>query len=260
MNALLLLACALAINGTHPARRLVTLVAAEKRRLHPLIGLTLATGAFTVVLLDRLSVAVAAIITAATVAWTVREIRRGKAMARREGAAATYLGHLAGHLRAGAEVSAAMSTSVEAMGDSAPAELSHTLRAAAGLASRGGSGAGVLAADDRLPELHGLATLWQLADRHGLPLAPLVEQAQARIDTRVRHRNATTATLQGPQATAVILTALPLAGIAMGSAMGADPVGFLFGGGLGGLLLLAGVSLAAAGFVWSRTILRGAAA
>ncbi|GAB2502424.1 Bacterial type II secretion system protein F domain protein [Corynebacterium atrinae] len=257
MNALLLIACALVINGSQPARRLL---GAEKLRVHPLVGIVLASGGVTVLLMDRLTAAAAAIIAATTVAWTLRDIRRGRDTARRETATATFLGHLASHLRAGAEVSAAMTTSVEAMSGTAPAELTNTLRAAAGLASRGGSGAGVLAAERRLPELHGLATLWQLADRHGLPLAPLVEQAQARIDTRVRHRNATTATLQGPQATAVILTALPLAGIAMGSAMGANPLGFLLGGGLGGILLLAGVGLTSTGFIWSRTILRSAAA
>jgi len=86
-----------------------------------------------------------------------------------------------------------------------------------------------------------------------------VEQARLRLDARLRHRAATTATLQGPQATAVILTLLPLAGVGMGTAMGADPVGFLTGGGLGGILLVTGTTLAAGGFLWSRHIIGRAA-
>jgi len=49
------------------------------------------------------------------------------------------------------------------------------------------------------------------------------------------------------------------AGIAMGGAMGANSLGFLLGGGVGGILLVIGVGLACGGFAWSRVIIRKAA-
>src|SRR5699024_5165621 len=89
--------------------------------------------------------------------------------------------------------------------------------------------------------------------KHGIPLSDVFEQAHNHIEARKRHRAATKASLQGPQATAIVLTLLPLAGIFMGTIMGANPVGFLLGGGIGGVLLVIGVALACAGFSWSRT-------
>ncbi|WKS54871.1 hypothetical protein [Corynebacterium accolens] len=55
------------------------------------------------------------------------------------------------------------------------------------------------------------------------------------------------------------MACLPIAGIAMGGAMGANSLGFLLGGGLGGILLVIGVGLACGGFAWSRVIIRKAA-
>ena len=81
-----------------------------------------------------------------------------------------------------------------------------------------------------------------------------------RLDASRRHQQSTAASLQGPQATATVLACLPIAGIAMGGAMGANSLGFLLGGGLGGILLVVGVALACGGFAWSRVIIRKAAA
>jgi tight adherence protein B len=44
----------------------------------------------------------------------------------------------------------------------------------------------------------------------------------------------------------------------MGTVMGADPIGFLTGGGIGGVLLVIGVGLVAAGFAMTQKILEGA--
>lgn len=154
----------------------------------------------------------------------------------------------------------AVAGAVDQLDTHAPPELREVLRTTTGHIRHGGSGARVLLdAAPALPELGDVGALWSLADRHGIPLAPLMEQAQARLDARARHRAATAASLQGPQATAVVLTLLPVAGVGMGTAMGADPLGFLFGGGLGGILLVVGTGLAGAGFLWSRRIITGAA-
>ena len=44
----------------------------------------------------------------------------------------------------------------------------------------------------------------------------------------------------------------------MGTAMGADPVGLLTGGGIGGVLLVVGVAFGASGFIMTQKILEGA--
>lgn len=56
----------------------------------------------------------------------------------------------------------------------------------------------------------------------------------------------------------MILALLPLAGVLMGTAMSADPIGFLTGGGVGGILLITGVLLSGAGFILTEKILEGA--
>ena len=114
--------------------------------------------------------------------------------------------------------------------------------------------------DRALPELHRLGHLLELSTYHGIAVASLLDQAQSRLDASRRHQQSTAASLQGPQATATVLACLPIAGIAMGGAMGANSLGFLLGGGLGGMLLVVGVALACGGFAWSRVIIRKAAA
>lgn len=257
MTALLLLVTHLMLPTPAPAGRLHSGPPPSFRVLLPI---AVGTGLTVFLLLGRLSVALAALFIAGTAGWVIHGMRTRRRAHHRENIAATFLGHLIGELRAGSAISAAVEHATTNLPADSPPELAQLLHQVCGHTRRGASGARVLVDNShKVPELTGLGTLWSLADRHGLPLAPLVEQAQLRIDARLRHRSATTATLQGPQATAVILTLLPLAGIAMGTAMGANPIGFLLGGGLGGILLLAGTGLAATGFAWSRHIIGRAA-
>ncbi len=65
--------------------------------------------------------------------------------------------------------------------------------------------------------------------------------------------------LAGPRSSALLLSGLPLLGIALGAAMGARPVPFLLGDPLGRVLCCVGVLLDAAGLLWMRRILRVAA-
>lgn len=253
MTPLLLLALQLALPAPAPAGRLRPDTAV--RRLFVLSAL--GGGVLIFLLLDRASVAVTVLLVLLTAGRVVRDVRQRKRQQRREVHVAGFLSLLNGELRAGHTMAAAVDHAAGNLSADAPSALSTTLSHVRTRAHRGLSGADALA--EGPPELAPLGTLWALSERHGLPLAPLVEQAQVRIDARLRHRAATTATLQGPQATAVILTLLPLAGIAMGTAMGADPLGFLTGGGVGGLLLVTGTMLVAGGFLWARHIIGRAA-
>jgi tight adherence protein B len=78
--------------------------------------------------------------------------------------------------------------------------------------------------------------------------------AQCDIVERSRFDARVTAGMAGARATAGVLAGLPLAGVALGELIGAQPVRFLIGGGVGGWLLLVGVVLACCGLLWSDRI------
>ncbi|MFC6147200.1 type II secretion system F family protein [Corynebacterium nasicanis] len=254
MTPLLLLVAHLILPTPSPRGRVCPATPEPHLLVVPALGL----GLLLFLLLGSAAVTTALLLIGGTAWWVVRDIRERGRRGSREKHTAGFLGLLDGELRAGHTIAVAMDHATEALPADTPPELAAALAQVRTRVARGLSGAGALLAGPA--ELASLGTLWQLSERHGLPLAPLVEQARRRIDTRLRHRAATTATLQGPQATAVILTLLPLAGMAMGTAMGADPLGFLSGGGLGGVLLVTGTALGAGGFLWSRHIIGRAAA
>ena len=96
-----------------------------------------------------------------------------------------------------------------------------------------------------------IGTAWQLSDQHGLPMIDLLCRGACGSAGAERFRRPTRAGLAGPRATATVLAGLPALGIALGQATGADPVGVLTGGGLGGLLPIVGTALVVAGLCWS---------
>ena len=71
--------------------------------------------------------------------------------------------------------------------------------------------------------------------------------AQRDIVERGRFSARVDAGLAGARATAAVLAGLPLLGVGLGQLIGADPLGFLLSGGLGGWLLFVGVTLACCG-------------
>lgn len=104
-----------------------------------------------------------------------------------------------------------------------------------------------------------LAGAWQLATRHGVVLAEVVDGLRGDVASRRERAVRVDATLAGPRATAMILTALPGFGVLLGSGFGADPLGVLFGGSLGGVLCLIGAGFLSAGLMWTDRIVAGAA-
>ncbi|WP_245802150.1 type II secretion system F family protein [Corynebacterium pacaense] len=203
----------------------------------------------------RITSVLALIMVIAVAVWQLNRIRVSRRANAHSAALAAFLGVCAGNLRAGMSMPGAMDCAL----DSAQRhrELTGELSVAARRAATGSGGAEVLI-DATDADLNRLGTLWEVSDRHGIPLVTLLEQMRRRIDLRLRHRRSTMAALQGPQATAMVLTVLPLGGVAMGTAMGADPLGVLLGGGIGGLMLVGGVGCAAAGFIMTQKILEAA--
>ncbi|WP_166906796.1 type II secretion system F family protein [Mycobacterium sp. DL440] len=99
-----------------------------------------------------------------------------------------------------------------------------------------------------------LAVCWRLAHAYGLSIATLMRTAQRDIVEHERFSSHVEAAMAGPRATAAVLAGLPVAGIALGQLIGAQPLTFLCGPGVGGWLLMIGVLLACTGLAWSDRI------
>lgn len=165
---------------------------------------------------------------------------------------------LVAELRAGAHVGdAASAAAIDGHVDS-----SRVLVAAAAAARIGGDVPAVLRSASTLqlrPWLSRLADAWSLADRHGIPLAALLEAVRSDTEQRVRFATEVQARLAGPRATATVLAGLPLLGLMLGQAVGAAPLRVLGQTGLGQVLLVLGTCLACAGVFWSARLVAGAA-
>ncbi|MHA6628268.1 type II secretion system F family protein [Pseudonocardia sichuanensis] len=171
---------------------------------------------------------------------------------------AAAVSRIADELRAGSHPAGALA------GSGADGPLARAVLAPAAVAARLGDGIapalrrGGAAHPDVAADVERIATVWTLAERHGIPLADLLTRAHEDIRWRVRFGATVRAQLAGPRATAGVLTALPLFGIALGQLIGADPIGVLRGGLPGQVLLVLGVAFIAAGSAWSERILSAA--
>ena len=121
----------------------------------------------------------------------------------------------------------------------------------------GGLSAGDRLPDPRLAELS--AAVWRLAEQTGAPAADLVERIEA--DARAGDRSRATAAAQaaGAQATALLLAALPIGGIALGYGIGVDPLEVLLSTPLGAACAIAAVLLQCAGLMWADRLANGPA-
>ncbi len=101
------------------------------------------------------------------------------------------------------------------------------------------------------------AAVWQLAERTGAPAADLVEriEADARAGDRLHARTAAEAA--GARATAILLAALPAGGLALGSAIGGDPLHVLLHTPIGAACAVGALLLQIAGLSWSDRLVRG---
>lgn len=248
---LILLGVASAIGSPPPRARVADL--GQKAGAWWTLGIiTVAAAVFS----RGIAVVLASGIIAATLVGVYRSGRRRKARIAAAKSTATILGSVVGELSAGASMGQAMQDATEHVPSGTPNDISRVIAASARRAQSGASGAQLLIdAPDTCQDLQQVGLLWRAAERRGIALAGLLGQSARRIDAQLRHQAATRASLQGPQATAVVLSLLPLAGIGMGQAMGARPIAFLVGSPLGNVLLVVGTALACAGFVWVQLML-----
>ncbi|MFG3495648.1 type II secretion system F family protein [Streptomyces sp. NPDC047928] len=104
--------------------------------------------------------------------------------------------------------------------------------------------------------LAGLAACWQVAVDGGAGLAAGLDRLEAALRERRDQRERLRAQLSGAWATVVLLALLPLAGLAMGGALGADPLRVLLHTPAGIGCLAVGCALEAAGLWWAGRIVR----
>lgn len=164
---------------------------------------------------------------------------------------------LVGELRVGAHPVHAF----EVAAKESSGAVGQALRVVAGRARLGADVAGGLhavAADSSVPIYwERMAICWKLASEHGLAMSALMRAAHQDIVARQRFTDGVVAGTAAARATAGILAGLPALGVLLGELIGAHPVRFLSGGGIGGWMLLAGVALIWLGVWWSDRIVDG---
>ena len=100
----------------------------------------------------------------------------------------------------------------------------------------------------------------RLAADLGAPLAPLLDGVAGQLAAQAEADGDRRAALAGPRATAQVLTWLPVLGVLLGAAVGADPFAVLLDGSIGSAALVTGVGLVLTGRVWTGRLARRAGA
>lgn len=231
-------------DGRRPARRFQV--------PDEVVGGALAAGAVAVGAAGGVPLGVAAAAVAGA-GWSgIRAVRAGRAEARAERALAAAVQALVAELEAGSRPADALGAAAEVGGMHAT-----VLAAAAREAARGGDAAEVLGGE---PATRALGCAWRLGENTGAALIGVLARVAADVEAAGQHRRALAVALAGPRSSAAVLTGLPVLGIALGAAMGADPLHFLLRTGPGTVTCCAGVLLDVGGVLWIRRILRRAAA
>jgi tight adherence protein B len=141
--------------------------------------------------------------------------------------------------------------SVEASGTAAPQTVTHAPPSPATTAVSKHA----IHSELRITEL--TAAVWRLAEHTGAPAADLVERIEADARAADRAKASAAAQAAGAQATALLLAALPLGGIALGYAIGADPLRVLLHTPLGAACAAGAVLLQCAGLFWADRLTNG---
>ncbi|MEU0274096.1 type II secretion system F family protein [Streptomyces sp. NPDC006307] len=179
---------------------------------------------------------------------------RGRARDRRAEAVIALCGAVAGELRAGWQPGQALRFAAGSTG-ALGAEEAAVLAAA----RFGGDVPEALrraAREDGADGLAGMAACWQVAADSGAGLAAGLDRLEAALRERRDQRERLRAQLTGAWATVGLLAVLPVVGLAMGWAMGADPLRVLLHTPAGAGCLVVGGLLEAAGLWWAGRIVR----
>ncbi|MGW2517998.1 type II secretion system F family protein [Streptomyces sp. NPDC001617] len=179
-----------------------------------------------------------------------------RARERRGDAVIALCGALAGEVRAGRQPGEALLRAARDSGGLGDAQA--TVLAAARF---GGDVPGALAGAARQPGaegLLGLAACWRVAVDQGAGLAAGLDRLEGALRAERDQRADLRAQLAGARSTALMLAGLPVLGLALGAALGADPLHVLLHTGAGWGCLVIGGLLEGLGMWWAMRIVRGA--
>ncbi|MFJ4694370.1 type II secretion system F family protein [Streptomyces sp. NPDC088766] len=187
-------------------------------------------------------------------AWRARSARR--AGERRADAVIALCAALAGEVRSGRQPGEALQRAARDSGG-----LGEAQAAVLAAARFGGDVPGALTGAARQPGadgLLGLAACWRVAVDQGAGLAAGLDRLEGALRAERDQRADLRAQLAGARSTVVMLACLPVLGLLLGAALGADPLQVLLHTGAGlGCLLVGGV-LEGLGMWWALRIMRGA--
>lgn len=211
------------------------------RSAAPWRSTVLVTAAATAAVAGLLGGPVAAAVAATYTALGLRALRRRRttvAAERLRRRRLDQLGALAADLRAGLPVPVALADETAPLSRVDGAPDAPTAPTRPGL--------------DRIDRLTRAAA--RLADRTGAPLAELVERVEADMRATDRGLAGAAAQAAGARATAWLLAALPLGGIALGYGIGVDPVEVLLETPVGAVCAIAATGLQTAGLLWAERL------
>ncbi|MEU1122414.1 type II secretion system F family protein [Streptomyces sp. NPDC005899] len=186
-----------------------------------------------------------------------RWLRRRSSRCAREAAADAVMalcGTVVGALRAGREPGQALLAAPRKAGALGAGEA-----AVVAAARFGGDVAGELrraSAGPGLDGLAGMAACWQVAADGGAGLAAGLARLEKALRADRRRREELRAQLAGAWSTVLVLALLPVVGLGLGTALGADPLGVLLHSAGGLVCLAAGGVLEGAGLFWASRIVR----
>jgi tight adherence protein B len=107
-------------------------------------------------------------------------------------------------------------------------------------------------------DLEPIAHAWRVAEHSGAPLVDVLGRVAADLADHEQQQRSVAVALAGPRSSAALLAGLPVVGIALGAAMGARPLAFLFGTPQGRLVCCVGAVLDAAGVLWTQRLMQRA--
>ncbi|QRY64826.1 type II secretion system F family protein [Gordonia sp. PDNC005] len=192
--------------------------------------------------------AVASVLVAATVIGVRRRSVRSAAQELRDAQVRRALSVMIAEMSVGAPIVHACRSASDELSRDGPSDVASELARMAARAELGGDPV------DGAAGLERLAAAWAASAGRGLPMIDLMQSLRADLAARAEHASRTRAGLAGPRATAAVLAMLPLLGVALGQAMGAEPLAVLLRPGVGGILLVIGTALAVAGVWWTAAI------
>ncbi|MFI1466155.1 type II secretion system F family protein [Streptomyces wuyuanensis] len=216
--------------------------------------LCLPVGALLAVLGESVLPLLAGVVAVPLVGRRLRASDRGRARDARARAVIALCGGVVGELRAGSQPAQALLTAGRSTGALGGAEA-----AVLAAAKFGGDVAGELRRASREPGAEGLAGLaacWLVAVDGGAGLATGIDRLEAALTMEGNQRESLRAQLAGAWSTVVVLALLPAIGLALGWALGADPLRVLLHSPAGLGCLLVGAVAEAAGLYWATRIVR----